>query len=396
LILQLKLCLLRNKFIFGQLNKLAKALTRDRSGEIGNSPTKTNVQRVALVFNRGHYDPTRSRAENERYYYVGSVIWARFFYEYFHARCHVTLIDINSKSPPHEKFDLIVGLASKAFYDLSKQNVDALKLLFAVNFHPYERNRIIIDECNQQRLPLILMEMINPFVYGRCIQIASHILLLGNSVVRDSYLLHGINESKITTVSGMVDRCVFRPRDPTDHKRSPGRLRIVYPSGFNGVRKGLLRFIRPVRDILRHNLELELVILGGFDTSVKNLVDHELESVHSRVRYENWLSHDDLLGVLRDSDIVVLLSLEEGRVYSALEAIFCGCMPLLSRQCGIDLPDAHIVNKVTDEREIYIKLSNIIHGICDKQVTHRLLVDTLVNDWNARSCERFLDEHISY
>ena len=120
----------------------------------------------------------------------------------------------------------------------------------------------------------------------------------------------------------------------------------------------------------------------------KNIIKlHETD----KIKYREYLTHNELLGHLQDSDIVVLLSLEEGQVYSVLEAIYCGCVPLISKYCGIEVPLEYIVENPRDENEIIKKFENIINNIDAHKEKNKKIISLIENANLIHSCDKYLE-----
>jgi glycosyltransferase involved in cell wall biosynthesis len=339
---------------------------------------------VALVFSSKHFDPYNNN--KGKYINSGSAYWAKYFYNFFISRFNVSYFDINDECTGEISYDIILGLVSKNYLKLCKSNKDAYKILFAVNSHPIFRNMVILNECVKFKLPLILMEVINPFVYLNCINVSDHILLLGNEAIKNTYLTSNVPSDKISIISGTPDNNIFKKKQ--DYKNSS--IKIVYPAGFNGVRKGILRFIESWNTISAKHSEVDLTVLGGFDPNVRKLLIRSIHP-HTNIEFIEWLPHSSLVDKLSASDIVVLMSLEEGQVYSVMEAIFCGCIPLISKNCGIDLPEEYIINNPYDQDEITFKLDNIISNIEYYKLRNSSIINILHESSSRNSCDNFLN-----
>jgi hypothetical protein len=387
---KLKITLLKSKIILSILNEVAffyYFITKNIRAKIDIKTKKINIKNAAIIFNKKHYNPDLGDEHNNKYYYAGSVVWARFFYFYLKTKCNVVLYDINDEEKCSDKFDLVLGLVSNKFIDVCKYNNSAHKILFAVNSHPYLRNKIIVEECRYYNIPTILMEVINPFLYYKSLNISDHILLLGNKFIKNTYIKYGTPEVSITNIHGMVDLDKFKKNNNINAK-----INIIYPAGFNGVRKGILRFKNTVVKLMLENSSIKFTILGGFDENVKRTVNKKFIPVIDHIRIRDWLSHDELIDELSSANIAVLISLEEGQVYSILESIACGCIPLISINCGIDLPEDYIINDPYDENEIYHKLKNLILNINKYEKLNKELLNNICLQVDNNKCKDFLDE----
>jgi len=108
---------------------------------------------------------------------------------------------------------------------------------------------------------------------------------------------------------------------------------------------------------------LYLNLMGNLDLSLKNKVNVYLEKNSNYIKLKKNGYINDVLDHYYSSDIIILLSLEEGQVTTVLEAISCGCIPIISINCGIDLPDEYVIKNPRDNIEILSKFRNIINNI---------------------------------
>lgn len=111
-------------------------------------------------------------------------------------------------------------------------------------------------------------------------------------------------------------------------KRSDERpLRVLF-AGTLSQRKGLADLFAAVK--LLKSANIELVVMGSL---LKPLAWYRQ---YADFRYEPPRPHDDVLGLMRTCDVLVLPSLVEGRALVQQEAMACGLPVIATRNAGAD------------------------------------------------------------
>lgn len=114
--------------------------------------------------------------------------------------------------------------------------------------------------------------------------------------------------------------------------------------GNNWKRKGLQTVINCLDELKAIDSKVQLYIVGKVDPKIK-LNDHSLH-------VKGICNFDEVRKVMLSSQIFVLPSLSEGTSAAALEAIYSGCIPIISRQVGVSLPREYEWLYCTDEKSI--------------------------------------------
>jgi glycosyltransferase involved in cell wall biosynthesis len=119
-------------------------------------------------------------------------------------------------------------------------------------------------------------------------------------------------------------------RDPSDEKRLPGRRPLVLWNHRWEYDKNPDEFFRALRVLASRGLDFDVALLGeSFDAIPSCFADAEAEFgdrvvqfgyVQDRVEYARWLRRADILPVTSNQDFFGA---------GVIEAVFCGCFPLL-------------------------------------------------------------------
>lgn len=102
--------------------------------------------------------------------------------------------------------------------------------------------------------------------------------------------------------------------------------------GLVGMRKGVYDLLPAFKEASQSSSDLELTIGGNGEVDRAQALAGEL-GVADQVRFAGWVSGDDKVRLLRDADIYVLPSYNEGLPVSILEAMSWG-VPVISTRVG--------------------------------------------------------------
>jgi glycosyltransferase involved in cell wall biosynthesis len=308
---------------------------------------------VALIYSKKHFDPEKN--SDPTLSMTGTATWAEYFYNYFGSRYKIKYFDFSEKNSCGNSYQIVCGLASWNFIKLSWKNLGAKKILIKVNSHPLYRNKRILEESKNFRIGLT-NECINPFIQLISIWLADKIILTGNDYIKSTYIKNGVNSKKIFPISGGILKNIYIPAFDSRVRK---KIKIIYPTSYLGLRKGVLRFFEICDLVIDQSpIPLEILITGKSCPELQERI-HSVTKKNKEYEIKHWMSHDDLLAELQSSHIVASCSVEEGQPHGVLEAMATGCIPFVTKSCGIDLEEKFIVSE-WDLRENSIKLLNLI------------------------------------
>jgi len=344
-----------------------------------NEYINSKSNKVGFIYSLKHFDPDKINNKNELSM-TGTSVWAEFFYKFFNSRYKTQYLDFHSKNSNKCTFQIICGLSSWNFIKLSLMNLRSKKILIAVNSHPLYRNIRIMEECKHYKVKLT-NECINPFVQLLAIMLADKIILAGNEYIKNTYIKYGVESNKIIPISGGILEDIYITKFEA---RPTNKVKIIYPTSYLGLRKGILRFLEIFELAYEKNsVPLEVLITGEFCPELNEKIK-SFSRKYKECRIKNWMSHNELLAELQSSHIIVSCSIEEGQPHGVLEALSTGCLPFVTRSCGIDLDDKFIV-KEWDVSENSRKLLDLISECTkDDNSKYTKIADDVrkSNDWN--------------
>jgi glycosyltransferase involved in cell wall biosynthesis len=309
---------------------------------------------ILLIYSRNHFEP-ESEVINSMMY-TGTGYWGKWFYQSLSKLGEVDYVDLNTPKLilKSKKYDLIIGLNSKSFREAVYCNSQALKVLIGVNAHPIFRNEVLLGESKRYKINLT-NEIVNPFRQVKNILLADRIMLTGNDEIANTYYRYGVVEKELTLIQGLPDISRFQN---LNIERDGEKFKIIYPAGQIGLRKGILRFLEAWAKLEKEIKNISLTILGDVDSAILDTFNKKILP-HKNIEIKGWATHSEYVELLNNHDMVVLLSLEEGQVFSVMEAMSCGCNPLISKYCGINLKEENTIIDTLNINEIVNKIKKI-------------------------------------
>jgi GT2 family glycosyltransferase len=232
-------------------------------------------------------------------------------------------------------FDIFVGVAPR-FEQIAKRISVKHKILFAVNMHPSERNKMLRSFKESASLPAEAVsswEYADEKVAPRILGYADDIICVGNVAVINSYFKHGVKKNRIKPVNYSVGEATTKPSTVSGPKK------FLYVASEIGLRKGfdVVYDIFAAKAVQKEDFVLTIVGLPSTDYYEKKI--KKLQSLlGKKVVYKGWIDSatKEYEKLLEAQTYVVFPSLEEGQAGSVLDAMRRGVVPVISANSGID------------------------------------------------------------
>jgi len=195
------------------------------------------------------------------------------------------------------------------------------------NSHPDNFWEILIEE--QRRWKARDLPVARHY-YDRSRAMLEHVdyVFTASKYVADSFLARGFKPEQLFPHPRPLNVSAFRPREGERPKDKP--LTLIH-TGALCLRKGTPYLLEAFRLVVKKIPTARLVLRDSIRDDVKEIL----------ARYNDlpitWLPqmpHHELAEHLRQADIFVLPSLEEGMVLTAVEAMGCGLPVILTPNCG--------------------------------------------------------------
>ena len=265
---------------------------------------------------------------------------SRTIYAELAKRGDVTFIDATEPDRVAGRtFDAFIGI-HRNFGAILERCTVGRSTLVGVNMHPAEHNDLLLDFVVREGLPTATLHALDLHDVDRRIRdldAADSVLLFGNSRTLDSYLSRGIPDDKIRLINYGVDLETERSRDRP--AREWPYTRIVYSASEIGLRKGfdIVAALAEEADLGRLRGDLHIVGTASYP-HYRVKLDELVDRLKPHVTNHGWLPASGAAyhALLESCDYLLFPSLEEGQAGTVLDAMACGVIPLISRNCGVD------------------------------------------------------------
>lgn len=218
------------------------------------------------------------------------------------------------------------GFANRCFRTARQHG--GTTLLDAGNSHPENFWSLVSEEHRRWRCRY---PPISPAHYRRSVAMMKDVdwVLAPSRFVERSFLSQGFLPGHIFRNPYATDLTVFRPGSP----RPPSRPFTVINTGGLSLRKGSPYLLQALR-ILRVKIpSLRILLTRQVSDSVKPIL---AKYGDLPIEWSETLPPAQLAERLRDADVFILPSLEEGMARTALEAMACGLPVILTPNTGAD------------------------------------------------------------
>jgi glycosyltransferase involved in cell wall biosynthesis len=141
---------------------------------------------------------------------------------------------------------------------------------------------------------------------------------------------HHVDPSQITVARPGVDLRRFAPAADAAPHAAESPLRVIF-AGHNFRLKGLARVLDT---IARARAPMTLTVAGG-GVRLPFAWRARLRGLSDRVEFCGNLSQDELAERFRMSDVLLHPAYYDPFPRAIVEAMACGCVPIVTRQCGV-------------------------------------------------------------
>jgi glycosyltransferase involved in cell wall biosynthesis len=163
------------------------------------------------------------------------------------------------------------------------------------------------------------------------VALADYIFVPSRFVER-SFLDHGVSADRLLRLPYPVDLNVFQPASEPRHRN---RTLTVVSSGLLTLRKGAPYLFQAFRQIRKQVPNARFKLIRGMADSFRDVYDGERFS-DVPVEWADRMPHDRLAAWLRDADIYLLPTIEEGMVRTVVEALASGLFVVTTPNAGAD------------------------------------------------------------
>lgn len=294
--------------------------------------------KILLSYSKLHFDPLKTPNQHKHWASSASIL-ARSLFSELEKIGSVTYIDAFNdeyKEISGNKYDLFVGIFNN-FENIFHSCTIKKSVFFAVNMHFHERNIILTNFINNEKIPKSAVsdwDFMNDRELKSVIQHSSYILCVGNTAVYNSYILNGVPRTKIKMINYSVGSAKPQKKD-----RAYQANNFVYIATDASLRKGfdIVNDIFTDPAIIKNNFHLS--IIGGKSNSYyKNKISRLKNLLGEKLTVFGWIdsNSDEYSKILSKNNFLIFPTLEEGQAGTVLDGIRHGIIPIISNNSGID------------------------------------------------------------
>ncbi len=293
-------------------------------------------ENVLLIYSKNHFDPKFDNPQRRLSASSAANLARNIYRTLLDMGKKVTYVDQNEYIQKHKgQFDAIIGIVCKNYRKYAKNNPKAKKILFLVNSHPLYRLKALLKESKTHKKPIPPGEYVSPITFLRASKVSDKSIMIGNEFVKQSYESYGVYTDDIKLINSGVNTDYLSPKREFYFE---DKVKIIFTASDMGIRKGLFRVIDVWNYINKlSNDNIELTIIGGNKSFSDDI--ERFAKTHDNVKNWGWVDSSDIIykTLLQSSQIVINFSIEEGQVGCVLEAMACGCVPIITEESGIPI-----------------------------------------------------------
>ncbi|MFZ9937803.1 MAG: glycosyltransferase family 4 protein, partial [Luteolibacter sp.] len=231
----------------------------------------------------------------------------------------------------HEGDNLIAGLGYFNRLIPRIQNTGGKVFLDARNSHPSNFWSLIAEEHARWDCKLPPIWPRHHLRQQRSVALADYILA-PSRFVADTFVQRGFPSERVFRLSYPVDLSLFQPHATP---RPPSKPLTLVSSGLLTLRKGSPYLFEALKVLRREIPDLRIKLIHNMADSFKQVYERN-RYAEVTVEWAARMPHSQLVEWLRDADLFLLPTIEEGMVRSAAEALGCGLPVITTRNAGVD------------------------------------------------------------
>jgi glycosyltransferase involved in cell wall biosynthesis len=232
-----------------------------------------------------------------------------------------------SKITPPDHIISSYGMANACFH--AARIAGGKTFLEAGNSHPQQFWDIMVEEHARWSCPL---PPVYPSYHQRALRMMEDVdfILSPSNYVSDSFLRRGFSRDQIIYNPFACDLARFYPAKNLRPKNRP--LTIIH-TGMLGLRKGTPYLLEAFRMVKQRHPSARLILVEQIHDSVKPVLARYKDLP---IEWSQGGNHDMLAKLLRQTDLFVMPTLEEGFARVLSEALACGLPVITTAHSGIN------------------------------------------------------------
>jgi glycosyltransferase involved in cell wall biosynthesis len=236
-----------------------------------------------------------------------------------------TIFDKISSELFVEKCDIFHGWVMHSLFSIKKAKKLGSKTILEVgNAHILEEMKILAKEARIWGLKydysiFNIKRVMNEYM-------VTDYILVPSEYAKQSFLKHSFSAEKIKKLNFGID-----PNECSPNNYEHEKFRIIY-TGAVTLRKGIQYLLSALQNLSLKNAEL--LVVGGIDDSMKNLITQLLRHIQIPVTFFGRVPRKIFLNLLSKSSLYVFPSLSDGWAMTVPEAMARGLPIITTKNVG--------------------------------------------------------------
>jgi len=226
--------------------------------------------------------------------------------------------------------DIFYGWMGMSLIQIRKaKRLNMKTIVVCASSHPTYQRKILKEEYRKWKVPF---DVGNYKIYLKSLKEIkeSDFIKIPSNFVKDTFIRYKVPEEKLINIPFGVDLNKFRPKK--NYKNNNNNFRLIFV-GSVGIRKGVPYLLKAWEELNLKNAKLYIV------GAIANDIKHILIKYQQRkdIIFTGWTN--SVLSYLKESDVFVFPSIEEGSALVTYEAMAVGLPSIVTFNTGSIIRD---------------------------------------------------------
>lgn len=301
--------------------------------------------KILLAYSKCFFNPNK----NSKYKNASAGINARILYEVLCQYGEVDYIDtFEVRKVKGRKYDIFIGINAN-FNEILDSIQCKKNIYYAVTQYPKEvvskllsfkaRNKCYVsNEYIYEILKKVGLERHINIAWKNELKMKTPdlsktdlIIVIGNKVTAESFCNAGIERKKINYLSYEVMKGTA-----VGKKKKGKRIKFVFPVANIYLGKGFDIFYQMMYRLYKDGYSFDITITGNCPNPYYLKLINDMKHWNLKVTYTGMIYDEQYYDILKEQDFCILPSLSEGQAGTVLDSMFCGVIPVITKETGID------------------------------------------------------------
>lgn len=144
-------------------------------------------------------------------------------------------------------------------------------------------------------------------------------------------------------------------------KKVGKRIKIVFPVANIYLGKGFDIFYQVMYRMYKAGYRFEITIMGSCANPYYANLIKKMQCWNIKVYFTGMIYDEHYYEVLKEQDFCILPSLSEGQAGTVLDSMYCGVVPIITRETGVDFSPLGYMQPKMDSKKNYSIIEKAIN-----------------------------------